>query len=350
MAVGPEGSHLTAGQISARHMYGGNASDGGAMVDSSSNLLYARHSPMITSVINSSGMIPSSGSLVPQSSALPTVSNISITSTPTSSATSYGNYGSTPTPTYSKIVASWSASTVYFPSGGTLAIAAGTQTFYVAGLGGTDPTNHLQPSQSYYVNAWIVEASATLMLFYTPNSLTVNEAAAIFGDGLITVTVNNGPVTTPAAPGSGSSSGGTYTPPPPTCPAVGQIIQTKRGFVKAEEIVVGDELLDWDDGVFNRVDQVTLMTSEIFRVVAGTEEFRVDRDHQWVVYAGKTIWWWPTHSLSIGDALVAADGGKDIVTEIESLGEGEFVGIDCERHRFRMGRLIAHNVATGAGH
>ena len=191
-----------------------------------------------------------------------------------------------------------------------------------------------------------------MSLFYTPNALTVNEAAAIFADGWITVAVNQGPVTTPAQPGSGSSSGGTYTPAPPTCPAVGQIVQTRRGFVKAEEVVIGDELLDWDDGVYNRVSKVAIMRSEIFRVVAGTEEFRVDRDHKWVVYAGRSLWWWPTHSISKSATRspTADNGGKDVVTEIESLGDGEFVGIDCERHRFRMGRLIAHNIETVAGH
>jgi hypothetical protein len=468
--AGADGSNLVPGIIAGRHLYGGNATDAGAMVDSNSAILYTRHAPQVTQNINAtvscygqmpyigsgpnihfpSGLIafrttggfcritagsnysittttgygvfymtwvnngtassfgfldynnasyqstitnpayqvigfmqddggyqfmanwthgqhmstlqatfpigtagsavtaPNSSFLTAQSSTLPTVSNLSIVSTPTSSATSYGNYGSTPTATYSKITASWSSATVYFPSAASLAIAAGSATVYVAGLGGIDPLSHLTPSQSYYLNAWIVEATAAVTLFYTPNALQVNEAQALFNDGLVSICVNQGPTTTPAQPGSGSTNGSAYTPPPPTCPAVGQIIQTKRGFVKAEEIVVGDDLLDWDDDAYNRVNAVKIVRSEIFRVVIGTEEFRVDRNHQWVVNHGK--WWWPMHSLVVGDLVTAADGGEDVVTEIESLGDGEFVGIDCERHRFRMGRLIAHNMVTVEGH
>jgi hypothetical protein len=51
--AGAEGSYLAGGLVSARHLYGGNAADAGAMVDSTSKLLFARHHAAVQAALTS---------------------------------------------------------------------------------------------------------------------------------------------------------------------------------------------------------------------------------------------------------------------------------------------------------
>ena len=434
--AGGDGSYLQPGVVAGRHLLGATSTDTSAVVDSSGNLLYARQTPAVATVVNSGGtynaglatgnlplvnhatpvqtVINSGGTynaglatgnlpLVNHASAVQTVINSGGTynanlatgdlpfanhdsavqgtftrasssqltvaastlfvgqssvipastnflggasiGTPSSSATAYTTIGGNPV--FSKISLAWPTWFINYPDGSRGPTSGNYPAFgpvdiYVDGF--SSGGNILQPSTSYYLSffySYGTNGTVTTGIFNT-SALTQSQAATFYADGNVTLFLHQGPITTPAKPPSGSSSGSPYVPYQPTCPGYNQLIETRRGHIPAHEIIPGDHLRGWLDGEWNRVHRVGFAYSDIYEVEIEGEKFQVDANHLWWTPYG----WWDTKWLHRGDVVMNAEGGVLVVDSLTNLGRGQYVKIKCENQRFRIGRALGHNVIT----
>jgi hypothetical protein len=186
---------------------------------------------------------------------------------------------------------------------------------------------------------------AVTTAFYTA-PVNYLQASRFYGDGTQTLALNLA-VTMPIRPGSGSTGGSTSNPPQNTCPAVGQVIMTKRGPVLAEDLRVGDYLLDWKNDTFNKIYKKEIRKSIIWEITLANDNFRetlrVDKDHRFVTPLG----WWGVQWLQRGDPVINSGGGLMTVEKCEALGPGHYVEINCDMHRYRLGPAVGHNLYTG---
>jgi hypothetical protein len=167
-------------------------------------------------------------------------------------------------------------------------------------------------------------------------------------DGRIGIDVNAS-ASTPLAPSSGSTSGG-GTPPPDNCPSVDQEIETlERGFIPARDLVAGMHVRDVTPGVWNRIFTTEIVDGTIVSVKIGEETFDVDIDHLWLRAGGDPDCmsgdWVRVFDLSL-NTLIQGMHGR--VFGVHGIGEprpGQYVRVNCERHRFLFGAgVVAHNI------
>jgi hypothetical protein len=347
-----------AGMVSSTHQ----PTPGAEGNNLANNVINARH------LIGTSGTtITSSQILRAQQSSLAIASNFTIYCAAQASATSYGNYGSPLAAAYGSIWFGWPAwgstypdssvlSYVAFPgsfNSSTVATIISTgQASRVTGDGVTGALTAMQSSTSVTTTLYVTvyqpsyNDSSLTTVFYTA-ALTYQQAALYWADGCQTL-VSNIAITMPIRPSSGSTNASSApVVPPNTCPAVGQVVMTKRGPVLAEDLHLSDELLDWDNGTYNKITKLRRQPAIIWEVVVAGKGFKetllVDENHKFATPLG----WWNVKHLVRGDEVVNANGGIMNIDSCRSVGMGEFVAISCDKRRFRIGSSVGHNVPTG---
>ncbi|MBD5605283.1 MAG: hypothetical protein IAI48_09360 [Candidatus Eremiobacteraeota bacterium] len=306
-----DGSNLASGVISARHFVGGNASDSGNVVDSSSRVLYARHAPAITGVINSSGQAPVSTFLNTQGSLLPYTTDVVLTLTAPSGGTS--------------ISASTNAGHFYLPDGSASAASASSHNFTGLSSGAT-----------YFVIAYCSATGGTMTFQIASSSgFTPAAYAGYLADGFALLV---SPVATPAV-GSGGSGGGAG------CPGVEQLIETReRGFIRAGDVRT-EMHVRHPDGGWRIVEHAGKPTrAAIYRITFDTEALIVDASHLFERELGSDRWE-NVAALKPGDRFCRSRGFDEIrVLDVQRLQSGLFMPLHVDGMRYKLGKTVSHNV------
>jgi len=149
------------------------------------------------------------------------------------------------------------------------------------------------------------------------------------------------PATTPVS-GTGSGGGGGYGGGGTQCPATYQPIETReRGFIRADELAIGDHLRDPFDG-WNAVEKLETRPTIVYRITTDEESVDVNDTHAVLTMVGD--WRVVTDLLPSVELMPILGEAPPIVRAVERIGPGEYVAIMCERHRYVLGRHLAHNI------
>ncbi len=203
------------------------------------------------------------------------------------------------------------------------------------------PFTGLSASTTYHFNIWYVIATNTVVVTkYSTSALTPAQRAAAVADGLVPIYIDF-PATTPAS-GSGSGGGGAGGGGGVQCPATHQQIETlERGFVRADELQIGERLRDPWQG-WNVIEKLMVRPTVIYRITTDEESVDVNDTHAVLSAQGD---WRVVTDLRPGVELMPIPGEPPpVVRAVERIGEGEYVAIQCERHRYVLGRHLAHNI------
>jgi hypothetical protein len=199
----------------------------------------------------------------------------------------------------------------------------------------------LSPSTTYHFNVWYnIVANTVSVILYGTSALTPAQRAACVADGQLPIYIDYSAVT--PASGSGSGGGGSGGGGGMQCPAVHQMIETReRGFIRADELRVGDHLRDSFDG-WNAIERLATLPTIVYRLTTDDESVDVNDTHAVLDLRG---FWRPITQLAIGTELAPLPGeAPPVVRAVERIGPGEYVAIMCERHRYVLGRHLAHNI------
>lgn len=232
----------------------------------------------------------------------------------------------------------WSLAPTISQSGATTTILIAASTAQYGDGTVTYTSGSVNPGSvgTYYIYAddpTFAGGAVTYQVSPSKPTLTAGNGRVVFGQ-----------ITTVS--GGGGSGGGTST-----CPAEDQIMETlERGFVQACEIKAGEHVRDFDEGVWNLAERAWSVDGWLVHTTIGGETYHVDVDHLWLRSGGDpdpdSDGWIRQHNLRVGDELQAADGSVHLVGAISEPHKGRYRKIICERHRMRMGKLIAHNYPT----
>lgn len=310
------------------------ASRANAAIGSNNNVNYANMSSEYQTNYNVQGSLKSTQSMRSTAVSIPVVSSSGITYTSSTGSTSTGS---------STITLYWDGTNgsvvpqVHFPSD-----AYNTWTNCVAGNSGA--LTGFNASTTYYFMARINATALTLQVQQQQGGSTANgvDHQWLNADGFVSYAVNMA-CSTPAV----NTGGGGGTPPGgggggTSCPATDQILETKRGLIKAGEIIAGDFVRD-PDGGWNEVFVAEDRPAQIVAVTIAGEELRVDSQHLWLSPDGE---WIGTMDLHLRTLLESPDKSLKAVEGLRLIGPGTMRKLKVERQRFVIGAVVGHNATT----
>jgi hypothetical protein len=225
---------------------------------------------------------------------------------------------------------------VHFPSD-----TYDTWTTCVSGNSGT--LSGFNASHTYYFMARIDAQTLAVTVQQQQGGSTANgvDHQWLNADGYVGFAINmacSTPAVNSTSSGTPSGGGGGGT----SCPSVEQIIETKRGYIKAGEIIPGDCVRD-PDGDWNEVFFAENHAAQIVGVTIDGEELRVDSQHLWLNPDNE---WIGTTDLHLGSVLQGADNSLYAVEGLRVLGLGMMRKLKVNRQRFVVGRVVGHNAIT----
>ena len=131
------------------------------------------------------------------------------------------------------------------------------------------------------------------------------------------------------------------------CPADYQLIETEEhGFIRADRLLAGMHLRDPNPGEWNKIFSVEKLPCELWRIVTELEVVDVNEHHR-VMLTDDT--WRNVKELRPGHLIKGYSVPAVQVTDSYALGPGRFISINCERHRYVLGKQIGHNDSIDAG-
>ncbi len=318
---------LNSGIIFGRHLAGAPTTDTADITDSNGLLLYDRMSSDYQGNFNSSGFAKASTFLNQKQGSL-----LNAAGTPTPSYTATGG-ASANTATITLTV----PATTYTMTDdvNTLTVAEFTNS--------GNPYSSLAASTTYYLDI-AVNITTGEYVINGPNPYLSSPSYAmshVYRDGLIPIIANYA-VTTPAENNSGSGSTNPVPPGPNqgSCPEISQLVVTRRGTMRADEVDVGDELPGPSGWV--RVNEAIRLPSPIWeytlRQHGKQESFLVNATHA----ANSATGWLVVSEMQPGDVL---EGGAEVVAA-RYLREGHYIAFDVDGHEFALGSHVVHNGVT----
>jgi hypothetical protein len=245
--------------------------------------------------------------------------------------------------TTAEIDFSWSAFNCYRTDQSTITVPSGSLTF-----------TGLNASTTYHFMAYVSGLdAANPVMNIVMSTQSGGGAAEVFPQTLAGSYDGCSPVnldlqaTTAAVGGSGGGGGGGRE----YCPAIDQEVETREhGFLPAGELRPGMHLRDIENGVWNKILSIEIMERELVYVKIGNESFHVEIGHLWLNAGGDSradsADWTHTYDLSLNTLIQGCDGNVYPVREIGEPHWGKFAAIRCERNRFRLGKLVGHNILT----
>jgi hypothetical protein len=181
------------------------------------------------------------------------------------------------------------AASFYLPDGTIVSVASWSST-----------VGSLLNSTTYNFNVAYSIGAGNYQIVTLPQSaaLSPQQMSAVYADGLYPIT-SSAHITTQSAGGTGG--GGYVGGGGGSCPAVDQLIETlERGTIMAGELEVGMHLRA-PSGEWVPILSTRIQESEIVRVRAGDEDFRVEVYHLWKTVDG----WKATHDIAMSGSVRA---------------------------------------------
>lgn len=239
----------------------------------------------------------------------------------------------------------WTAFSLPLPDGSAISVPASTS--------GTQITvSGLTASTTYYFGIYYTVATGVVHIVLsdmssgTAKQSLAQQVQTVNADGNIGIGVNV-PATTGSSGGGSTGGGGGGS----TCPSIAQLVETReRGFIPAGTIEVGMHLRGWHDDEWNEVLSVEIKPSTILAVKIAGEQFRVDANHKWLLFCEHEPTcedcWIGSWELTLNTPLRGTDGNAHYAESISRIGKGEYAELNVETHRFRLGKVIGHNLIT----
>jgi hypothetical protein len=323
-SAGTEGSYLGSSQLSARHFYGGNASDSGAMVDLSSRILYTRSPNALTATLNSAGSAPLSTFLNMQGSIPPYTTDLQFVAISPSGA-AYVNY---------YICGAGGSGTVihFYRSDGT--------SYTIAAVGSSSSPMSVSATNGTAVYFIVYIAQGVASGFTVTHSTTPFTAAQIqtaIGDGFLPILASvSTPVSFVAGGGGGSRSG---------CPEVDQLMPMRKSgkeiFAPARLLVPGDAVLG-SDGRWKTLHKAEVRDAEIWEVALPNETIRVDASH---LVMDSKLNWVNVKDLTRSHRLIDKGGNPMKPLAVRRVGRGQMMALSIDApFAYVLGRTLSHNV------